>query len=223
MRKNILIIAIGLIFIMSISQVLLAQGYYRDNLYRQRYFDYYDLKLTESQLKKIDELEISLEKEISPLLSKLRVKDLEYRQLYYRANPDERKIETIINEMNKIEDAIIEKERSYDEGIRNLLTEKQKAILDSYYGNFGYGRGFNGRGGGRFGQAVDSRGFYRPRMGRGYGRGYYGQGQGRLGWSNLSGYGRGHYYDGMGLGRGPCGRGLGRYLWRNYGYRRGWR
>jgi len=205
MRKNILIIAIGLIFIMSISQVLLAQGYYRDNLYRQRDFDYYDLKLTESQLKKIDELELNLEKEISPLLSKLRVKELEYRQLYYRANPDEQKIEAKINEMTKIEDAIMEKEKSYDEGIRNLLTKEQKATLDSYYGNSRYGRGYYGQG-----------------HGRGYGRGYYGQGQGRLGWSNLRGYGRG-YNDGMRLGRGPCGRGLGRYLWRNYGNGRGWR
>jgi len=218
MRKNILIIAIGLIFIMSISQVLLAQGYYRDNLYRQRDFDYYDLKLTESQLKKIDELELNLEKEISPLLSKLRVKELEYRQLYYRANPDEQKIEAKINEMTKIEDAIMEKEKSYDEGIRNLLTKEQKATLDSYYGNSRYGRGLYGQGLGR----GYGRGYYGQGQGRGYGRGYYGQGQGRLGWSNLRGYGRG-YNDGMRLGRCPFGRGLGRYLLRNYGYGRGWR
>ena len=231
MRKNILIIAVGLIFIMSISHVLLAQGYYRDNLYRQRDFDYYDLKLTESQLKKIDELELNLEKEISPLLSKLREKELEYRQLYYRANPDEQKIEAKINEMTKIEDAIMEKEKSYDERIRNLLTKEQKAALDSYYGNSRYGRGLYGQGLGRgygrgyYGKGLGrgyGRGYYGQGLGRGYGRGYYRQGQGRLGWSNLRGYGRG-YYGSMGLGRGPCGRGLGRYLWRNYGYGRGWR
>jgi len=226
MRKNILIIAIGLIFIVSISQVLLAQGYYRDNLYRQRDVDYYNLKLTESQLKKIDELELNLEKEISPLLSKLRVKELEYRQLYYRANPDEQKIEAKINEMTKIEDTIMEKERSYDEGIRNLLTKEQKATLDSYYGNSRYDRGLYGQGLGRgysrgyYGQGLGrgyGKGYYGQGIGGGYGRGYYGQGQGRLGRSNFRDYGRG-YYDGMGLGRG-----LGRHLWRNYGYGRGWR
>jgi hypothetical protein len=240
-RKNILVIAIGLIFIISISQVLLAQRYFRDNSFRQRDYDYYDLKLTESQRIKIDELELNLEKEISPLVSELRVKELELQQLYNRTNPDEQKIETKINEMIKIEDAIAEKEISYNEKVGNLLTKEQKAIIDSYYRDFGYGRGFYGRGAVRFGQADYGRGFYRQGMGRGYygqrqgqgrlgwsdlrgyGRGYYGQrqGQGRLGWSDLRGYGRG-YYGGMRLGRGPRGRGLGRLIWRNYGYGRGW-
>jgi len=221
MRKNILIIAIGLIFIISTSQVLLAQRYSRDNQFWQRDYDLYDLKLTESQLIKIDELELNLEKEISPLLSKLRLKDLELRQLSNRANPNEQKIESKINEIIKIDDAITEKESSYNEKVRNLLTKEQKAILDSYYRDFGYGRGFYGREAGRFGQAGYGRGFYRQGMDRGYGRGYYGQGLGRLGWNNSRGYGRG-FYSGIRLGRGPCGQGLGRLTWRNYGYGRGW-
>ncbi|MCK4494835.1 MAG: Spy/CpxP family protein refolding chaperone [Candidatus Aminicenantes bacterium] len=221
MRKNILIIAIGLIFIISTSQVLLAQRYSRDNQFWQRDYDLYDLKLTESQLIKIDELELNLEKEISPLLSKLRLKDLELRQLSDRANPNEQKIESKINEIIKIDDAITEKENSYNEKVRNLLTKEQKAIFDSYYRDFGYSRDFYGRGAGRFGQAGYGRGFYRQGMDRGYGRGYYGQGLGRLGWNNSRGYGRG-FYSGIRLGRGPCGRGLGRLTWRNYGYGRGW-
>jgi len=221
MRKNILIIAIGLIFIISTSQVLLAQRYSRDNQFWQRDYDLYDLKLTESQLIKIDELELNLEKEISPLLSKLRLKDLELQQLCDHANPNEQKIESKINEIIKIDDAITEKESSYNEKVRNLLTKEQKAILDSYYRDFGYSRDFYGRGTGRFGQAGYGRGFYRQGMDRGYGRGYYGQGLGRLGWNNSRGYGRG-FYSGIRLGRGPCGRGLGRLTWRNYGYGRGW-
>ncbi|MGD8534604.1 MAG: Spy/CpxP family protein refolding chaperone [Candidatus Aminicenantes bacterium] len=225
MRKNILVIALGIIFIMSISQVVLAQRYYRDNPYRYRDYDYYDLKLTETQRIKIEELELNLEKEISPLLSELRVKDLELQQLYNRANPDEQKIETKINEIIKIENAIAEKESSYYEKVRNLLTEEQKGIIDSYYRDFGYDRDFYGRRAGRFGQAFYGRGFYRQDIGGGYGRiygrGYYGRGQGRLGWSDLRGYGRG-YYGNIRWGRGPCGRGLGRFIWRDYGYRRGW-
>ena len=243
MRKNILVIALGIIFIISISQVVLAQRYYRDNPYQQRDYDYYGLKLTETQRIEIEELELNLEKEISPLLSELRVKDLELQQLYNRANPDEQKIETKINEIVKIENAIAEKESSYIEKIRNLLTKEQKGIIDSYSRDFGYGRDFYGRGAGRFGQANYGRGFY----GRGYyGQGYYGRGQGRLGWSDFRGYGRGYYgqgyygrgqgrlgwsdrrgysrgyYGNIRLGRGPCGRGLGRLIWRDYGYRRGW-
>ncbi len=243
MRKNILVIALGIMFIISISQVVLAQRYYRDNPYQQRDYDYYDLKLTETQRIEIEELELNLEKEISPLLSELRVKDLELQQLYNRANPDEQKIETKINEIVKIENAIAEKESSYIEKIRNLLTKEQKGIIDSYSRDFGYGRDFYGRGAGRFGQANYGRGFY----GRGYyGQGYYGRGQGRLGWSDFRGYGRGYYgqgyygrgqgrlgwsdrrgysrgyYGNIRLGRGPCGRGLGRLIWRDYGDRRGW-
>jgi len=218
MRKNILVIALGIIFIISISQVVLAQRYYRDNPYQQRDYDYYGLKLTETQRIEIEELELNLEKEISPLLSELRVKDLELQQLYNRANPpllselrvkdlelqqlynranpDEQKIETKINEIVKIENAIAEKESSSIEKIRNLLTKEQKGIIDSYSRDFGYGRDFYGRGAGRFGQANYGRGFY--------GQGYYGRGQGRLGRSDLRGYGRGYY------GRGYYGRGQGR-------------
>ena len=238
MRKNILVIALGIIFIISISQVVLAQRYYRDNPYQQRDYDYYDLKLTETQRIEIEELELNLEKEISPLLSELRVKDLELQQLYNRANPDEQKIETKINEIVKIENAIAEKESSYIEKIRNLLTKEQKGIIDSYSRDFGYGRDFYGRGAGRFGQANYGRGFYgqgyygrgQGRLGRSdlrgygrgyYGRGYYGRGQGRLGRSDLRDYSRG-YYGNIRLGRGPCGRGLGRLIWRDYGDRRGW-
>jgi len=238
MRKNILVIALGIIFIISISQVVLAQRYYRDNPYQQRDYDYYGLKLTETQRIEIEELELNLEKEISPLLSELRVKDLELQQLYNRANPDEQKIETKINEIVKIENAIAEKESSSIEKIRNLLTKEQKGIIDSYSRDFGYGRDFYGRGAGRFGQANYGRGFYgqgyygrgQGRLGRSdlrgygrgyYGRGYYGRGQGRLGRSDLRDYSRG-YYGNIRLGRGPCGRGLGRLIWRDYGYRRGW-
>lgn len=241
MRKNVLVIALGIVFIISISQVILAQRYFRDDQYRHRDSDYFDLKLTETQRIKIEELELNLEKEISPLLSELRVKDLELQHLYNRANPDEQKIETKINEIIKIENALAEKESSYYEKVRNLLTEEQKRIIDSYYRDFGYGRDFYGRGVGRFNQAVYGRGFYRQGMARGFGRGYYGQGQGRLGWNDLRGYGRGYYGRGQGrlgwndlrgygrgylgnirLGRGPCGRGLGRFIWIDYGYRRGW-
>lgn len=93
MKRNVLIISIGLIFILSISQGLLAQRYDRDIQSPRRGYDYYDFNLTEEQLKKIQKLELILEKELSPLYSKLRLKDLELQQLYTQPNPDERKIE----------------------------------------------------------------------------------------------------------------------------------
>ncbi|MCK4824288.1 hypothetical protein KA005_51525 [bacterium] len=204
MRNNALVIAIGLIFIISVSPALLAQR------------NYYDLRLTENQMKKIDELELNLEKEISPLISKLRINNLKLRQLFDRANPDEKKIETITNEIDKIEYSIMEKEKFYDEKIRNLLTEEQKAIYDSYFRDYGYIGVPYGRRAGRSAMAGYGRGYYGRGIGRGNGRGYYRQGLGRLGRTNLRGYGRG-FYGRTRLGRGPCGLGLGRFTWRNYG------
>lgn len=208
MRNNALIIAIGLIFIISVSPELLAQS------------NYYNLRLTENQIKKIEELELNLEKEISPLISKLRINNLKLRQLFDRANPDEKKIETLINEIDRIEYSIMEKERSHDEKIRNLLTEEQKAIFDSYLRDYGYGGIPYERRAARSGVAGYGRGYYGRGIGRGNGRGFYGQRLGRLGRTNLRGYGRG-FYGRTRLGRGPCGLGLGRFSWRNYGLRRG--
>ena len=190
MKRHALVSSIGLIFILSISQGLLAQRFGRDIISPRRGYDYYDLNLTEEQLKKIQELEIILEKELSPLYSKLRLKDHGLQQLYAQSNPDERKIEINVNEINKIENTIVEKEMLHWEKIRNLLTDKQNAIFDSYYGGAGLGRGYYGRGIGRW----DTRNFV---YGRGYyggirlGRGPCGLGLGRWGGSNYGYGGRG--------------------------------
>lgn len=215
MKRHALIISIGLIFILSISQGLLAQRFGRDIISPRRGYDYYDFNLTEEQLKKIQELEIILEKELSPLYSKLRLKDHELQQLYAQPNPDERKIEINVNEINKIENTIVEKEMLHWEKIRNLLTDEQNAIFDSYYGDFEFYRGPYGRGLGKWGWSNYGygRGVHR---GARLGRGYFGRGIGRWDTRNFV-YGRG-FYGGIRLGRCPCGLGLGRWYWSNYGY-----
>lgn len=214
-KKKALIISIGLIFMLSISQGLSAQRYGRDIISPRRGYDYYDLNLTEEQLKKIQELELILEKELSPLYSKLRLKDLELQQLYTQPNPDERKIEIKVNEINKIEDTIAEKEMLHWEKIGNILTDEQKAIFDSYYGGDMSYRGYYGRGLRRWGRSHYGYG-RGTRWGARLGRGTFGRGLGRWDPRN-SVYGRG-FYGGTRLGRGPCSRGLGRWGWSHYGY-----
>jgi len=229
--KKIAIIS-GMVFIsfLFISQGLLAQRYYRNDPRIED--DYYDLNLTQEQIEKINRLELELEKELLPLFYKLRSNYLELDNLEAQRNPDRTKIEKILDNIYKLEDEIQKKEISNEEKIRGLLTEDQRAVLDSYYG---YGRGDFGRGFERFGRGnygygryssgtmtgrnfwgrgagIQGRGYYGygRRISRGYGRnwGYFGRGAGRLDAGNY------RYYRGPRYSRGPCGAGLGKwYRW----------
>lgn len=214
MKRHALFTSIGLIFMLSISQGLLAQKYGRDIISPRRGYEYYGLNLTEEQLKMIQELELILEKELSLLYSKLRLKDLELQQLYAQPNPDNHKIEINVNEIDKIENAIAEKERLHQEKIRNILTDEQKAIFDYYY-DFGYYPGPYGRGLGRWGRSNYGYGGG-TRLGASSGRGYSEGGLGRWDPRNFV-YGRG-FYGGIRMGRGTCGRGWGRWGWSHYDY-----
>ena len=229
--KKIAIIS-GMVFIsfLFISQGLFAQRYYRNDPRIDDY--YYGLNLTREQIEKINRLELELEKELLPMFYKLRLNYLELDNLEAQRNPDRTQIEKILNAIYKFEDEIQKKEILNEEKIRGLLTEDQRAVLDSYYG---YGRGYLGRGLGRFGRGnyaygpysygtVTGRNFWARGAGR-QGPGYYGYGRGiSRGYGQNWGYlGRGagrldpgnyRYYRGLRYGRGPCGAGLGKwFLW----------
>ena len=236
----------GMVFI---SFLLISQG-----LFGQRYYsndpgiedDYYDLNLTREQMEKIDKLELELEKELSPLFSKLRSHYMEVDELEVQRNPDLTKIEKMWDMIYKLEDDVRNKEILHEKKIRDILNEEQRAVFDSYYG---YDRNFYGRGG--FDRGYSGRGFRRfdsgnygyGRYGVGVRRNYLGRGDARLDRSSY-GYGRGisrgfglsrgnlglgagrllgpgnyRYYRGVRYGRGPCGAGLGR--WSGRGYVRG--
>jgi hypothetical protein len=230
----------GLIFVsfLFISHGLLAQGYYRyDPAIEDDY--YYGLNLTEEQMKHIDRLDLELEKELSPLIAKLRSNYVVLDDLEAQRDPDPSKINKAWDLIYKLEDDIQKKEILHEKKIRDLLTEDQKALFDAYYayGASSYGRGDFGRGirGGRYGYGYGAgmgrnyvgrgvgrlgRGYsgYGRGITRGYGRnmGYFGRGAGRMG------YGNSRFLRGVRYGRGPCGAGLGRlYRW-NY-YRFGWK
>jgi hypothetical protein len=241
MKKITLISGMVLILSFLISQGLSAQRYYRND---SRIEDnYYDLNLTQEQMKKIDKLELELEKEITPLISKLRSNYKELDELEALGSYDPNKIKKIWDMIYKLEDDIRNKEISHENKIRDLLTEEQRAIFDSYY-SYGlnpYGRG--GFGGGYFGSRLRgyrgaNYGYGRYSYGPGIGRSYLGRGAGRLG-RGYYGYGRGigsgfgvnRRYFGLGpsrfsgpgnysrfrYGRGPCGAGLGKWYQWDYG------
>ena len=196
MKKMALISGMVLVSFLFISHGLYAQRYYRYGPAIED--DYYDLNLTREQMEKIDILELELEKELSPLISKLRSNYVVLNELETQRSPDPSKINNVWDVIYRLEDDIRNKEILHEKKIRDLLTEDQKAVFDSYYacGTNPYGRGGFGRG--YFGSGP-----------RGFWGGNYGYG----------GYGNGRFSRGIRYGRGPCGAGLGR--WYRTSYSRG--
>jgi hypothetical protein len=247
MKKKALISGMVLVSFILISHVLHAQGF--DRYGPPMEDDYYDLNLTQEQMETIEILELDLEKELSPLVAKLRSNYVVLDELEAQRNPDPKRINNVRDVIYKLEDDIRNKEILHEKKIRNLLTEDQKVIFDSYYaygpnpyGRSGLGRGYFGSGfrgfrGGDYGYGGYG---YGARMGRRYlgrgagrlGRGYYGYGRGIArgndgNWRYLGrgagrlSYDSGRFLRGIRFGRGPCGAGLGRwYRWNDY--RGGW-
>jgi len=238
MKKIALISCMVFISFLFISQGLLAQRYYRGGPGIED--DYYDLNLTREQMEKIDKLELELEGELSPLISKLRSNYMELDELEAQGSYDPTKIKKIWDMINKLEDDIGNKEISHEKKIRDLLTQEQRIIFDSYYGyglnhygrgGFGrgyFGRGFRGSRGGNYGYGAGMGRNYLGRGGR-LGRSYYGYGRGivrgfgmnrgyfGLGTGRLSSPGNYRYYSRFRYGRGPCGAGLGKWYRWDYG------
>lgn len=240
MKKPVLLSIGILISILFVSQGLYAQRFYR---YCPAMEDVlYELNLTEKQLEEIDKLEIGLEKELLPLISKLRSQYGVLDELEARRHPDQGKINAVWDAIYKLEEDIQNREILHENKIKGLLTGKQRAVLDSYfayssipYGRGRFGSGFQGFRGGnsRYAGYVFGAGVGRNGIGRGAGRlgrayyagrgnivrvydrriGYVGRGAGLLGYGRLL---RGARY-----GFGPCGGGLGRwYRWNDY--KNGW-
>jgi hypothetical protein len=247
MKKMALISGMVFISFLFISQGLYAQRFYRDGPPIED--DYYDLNLTQEQMEKIDTLELELQKELSPLIAKLRSNYVVLDELEAQRSPDPTKINNVWDVIYRLEDDIQNKEILHEKKIRDLLTEDQKAVFDSYYaygtnpygrGDFGRGyfgsgpRGFRGSNYGYGGYGYGA-GIGRNYLGRGAGRlglGYYGYGRGiaRGNYGNMgymgrgagrSVYGNGRFFRGVRYGRGPCGAGLGRWYRWNYN-RVGW-
>jgi len=245
MKKRAFISGVALVAFLFISQGLQAQRTYG---YCPAMEDVlYELNLTEKQLEEIGKLEIGLEKELLPLISKLRSQYGMLDELETRRNPDLGKINAVWDAIYKLEEDIRNKEILHENKIRELLNEEQRAVLDSHfayssvpYGRGGLGRGYFGSGfqrfrggdfryaGYGFGSGVGRNGLRRGagRLGRAYygGRGNIGRAyDGRIGYigrgAGLSGYG--YYLRGARFGLGPCGAGLGRlYRWDLYRPRR---
>ncbi|MBW1767690.1 MAG: hypothetical protein JRJ65_11645 [Deltaproteobacteria bacterium] len=199
MKRTALISGMAFVLLIFFSNGLYAQRTSQDDPGIEE--DYYGLNLTQEQKEKIDKLELELEKELAPLISKLRSSYAELDELEAQRSPDPAKIAKIWDVIYAQEEDIRNRDISHENKIRDLLTADQKSVFDSYYGYdpVPYDRGDIGRG-------------YRGSSG-----GYYGYG--RAGYN--TGMGRNYLGRGAGISRGNLGPGAGRMGRGYYSYRRG--
>lgn len=94
----------GMVFV---SFLFISHGLYAQRIYRYGpgiEDDYYNLNLTRKQMEEIDKLELELEKELSPLISKLRSNYVVLDELEAQRSPDPTKINNIWDVIYRLED-----------------------------------------------------------------------------------------------------------------------
>lgn len=108
-----------------------------------------DLDLTHEQAAKLRILRENNLREIKPYLDQMRARSMELKELWLMPEPDRSKIEALQYEMLKLQAQILEINAAYRQGSIKLLTEKQRAMLESCEERrgYGFGRGVRGRGG----------------------------------------------------------------------------
>ena len=94
--------------------------------------------LTEEQQEKIQSLNLDLQKELIPIRSQLELKNVELKALLIVDNPDEKAINSKIDEIGKLETEIQKATVKNNLAIRALLTPEQRIIFDGgSHGNLG--------------------------------------------------------------------------------------
>lgn len=83
------------------------------------------LDLPTEQVKKLQTLELTFEKETANLFADIRIKQLELRELWTAETPEEKKINTKIEEIAKIRTEIEKKRVGHLLGLKKVLTEEQ--------------------------------------------------------------------------------------------------
>ncbi len=157
------------------------------------------LNLTQDQISRINETQTKFQSENIALINNLQQKNLEFQNLMMTQPVDQTAVNFKIDEINKIQAELQKKVLGQTEEIRNIMTDQQKTLINSY--NLGYGWALMPYGS-PYGQGLGlgTASGYNARFGPGMGYGRYGGG----------GYYGGNVIGGARLGRGPCGMGLGR-------------
>jgi len=104
-----------------------------------------DLKLTPEQKKAFQELQLKHQKEMLPLHTALKAKELDLRGELMAENPNQSKINSIVDEIGKARADIQKKQIAHRLEMRSKLTPEQKTIWDEQKDKLMEGRMMHGR------------------------------------------------------------------------------
>ena len=130
MRKAILISALGMLLVLYLSPMVMAQCKGHGEKHGAQKCEGHNLNLTEEQKSKIEELRLAHHKKILPLKTDLNNKKTELKLLMAIDNPDMKKIESVIEEMGKIKVQIHKSCIQHKLEVRKLLTPEQQKKFD---------------------------------------------------------------------------------------------
>lgn len=107
------------------------------------------LELTPEQVDKFEDMRVAHYKEVQPLQNQLQEKRVALRSLVTADKADQKKIDQTINEIGKLETALLKAKTNHQIATRAMLTDKQKMIFDQSRTKMKKGGQGSGRKGGR--------------------------------------------------------------------------
>lgn len=112
-----------------------------------------DLNLSEDQIKKLQDLNLKYQKEVLEVRNTLQAKGLELQTLLLSKEPDQAKVDSLVEEIGQLRTDIQKKTLNHQIETRKILTQEQWDKLRSYryFGGRGWKGGYFGPGGYRGG------------------------------------------------------------------------
>jgi len=134
MKRSILILLLSAFFIVALVPMVLAQ-HHKDLMVEKKIKQdnklFKVLNLTDEQKTQISDLKLVHQKEMLPLRTELQGKMVELQLFKTEDKPDLKKIDNLIEEVEKIRAKMQKSRVRHQLEIRNILTPEQKRIFDS--------------------------------------------------------------------------------------------
>jgi len=144
MKKKLVLLAVTLLLVFSITQVAAAAGMGWDGgphkLNSDKMFNPVEkLNLTEQQITKMKEINQKTYEQTRDLRIKLMDSRHELKQLKMQKNPDQAKIDAKVKEINNLRDKLQGIVQQSKEQCRSLLTQEQREQMNQFKNNRGGG------------------------------------------------------------------------------------
>jgi Spy/CpxP family protein refolding chaperone len=166
MKKKLLVMTVMMSLFLTMPALAFGPGSGRCLCDDQGFMDYHrgilrKLNLSDEQRAKMEDLWVSVQREVRPLREKMFDASVELRRLWLEASPDEHKINAAQKEIRKVRETISDKMTSMRLEMRNILTPEQNKKLAGSRWDWGRNRGMGyGPRGGERGPNVPCPGKY---------------------------------------------------------------